>query len=65
MKNKYILKKQTQELYKICPIKTEIRSFEGFFESRAGQGINEIKTRNFPFLLSFNSKIEKYIYVIY
>ena len=54
MKNKYILKKQTQELYKICPIKTEIRSFEGFFESRAGQGINEIKTRNFPFLLSFN-----------
>ena len=41
MKKKYIFKKQTQELYKIYPIKTEIRSLQEFLESRAGQGIND------------------------
>ena len=41
MKKKHIFKKQTQELYKIYPVKTKIRSFQEFLESIAGQGIND------------------------
>ena len=52
MKKKYILKKQMQELYKIYPIKKLDLLKSSLKVEQAS--INKIKTRNFPFLLSFN-----------